>query len=83
VEKLLWWRSFCGGEAFVSIVIGKVMLSTPETSAENFLHVIVTASIELYVEHSIDSQLEHFKLCGMTTVFDVVGNSYRLHQAKF
>jgi hypothetical protein len=69
------------GEAFVSIVIGKVMLSTPETSVESFLHAMVTASSELDVEHSIDSRLEHFKLCGMTTVFDVVGHSYRLHQA--
>jgi hypothetical protein len=42
---------------------------------------MVTASSELNVEHSIDSRLEQFKLCGMTTVFDVVGHSYRLHQA--
>jgi hypothetical protein len=70
------------GEAFVSIEIGKVMLSTPETALENFLHAMVTASSELDVEHSIDSRLEHFKLCEMTTVFDVVGNSYLLHQAN-
>jgi hypothetical protein len=43
---------------------------------------MVTASSELDVEHFIDSRLEHFKLCGTTTVFDVVGNSYRLHQAN-
>jgi hypothetical protein len=40
-----------------------------------------SASSEPDVEHSMDSRLERFKLCGMTTVFDVVGHSYRLHQA--
>jgi threonine dehydrogenase-like Zn-dependent dehydrogenase len=58
-----------GGEALVSIVIG------------NFLHAMATASSDSDVEHSIDSRLELFKLCGTTTVFDVVGHSYRLHQA--
>jgi hypothetical protein len=67
---------------FVSIAIGKVMLSTPKTAVENFLHAMDTASSELDVEHSIDSRLEHFKLCGMTTVFDVVAHSYCLHQAN-
>jgi hypothetical protein len=62
-------RCIIRGEAFVSIVIGKVMLSTPETAVENFLHAMVTAGSELDVEHSIDSRLEHYKLCGMTTVF--------------
>jgi hypothetical protein len=61
-------RIICG-EALVSIVIG------------NFLHAMATASSEPDVEHSIDSRLELFKFCGMTTVSDVVGNSYRLHQA--
>jgi hypothetical protein len=42
---------------------------------------MVTASSETDVEHSIDSLLELFKLCGTTTVFNVVGHSYRLHQA--
>jgi hypothetical protein len=69
-------------EALVSIVIGKVMLSTPETAVNNFLHAMDTASSEHDVDHSIDSRLELFKLCGMTTVFDVVGHSYRLHQAN-
>jgi hypothetical protein len=64
------------------IDIGKVMLSTPETAVENFLHAMVTASSEQNVEHSIDSRLEHFKLCGITTVFDVVENSYRFYQAR-
>jgi hypothetical protein len=41
-----------------------------------------TASSESDGEHSIDSRFELFKLCGMTTVFDVVGHSYRLHQAN-
>jgi hypothetical protein len=57
------------GEALVSIVIGKVILSTPESRESDF-------------NHSIESRLERFKLCGMTTVFDVVGHSYRLHQAN-
>jgi hypothetical protein len=70
------------GEALVSIVIGKVMLSTPETAVESFLHVMAMASSEPNVEHSIDSRLELFKVCGMTTVSDVVGHSYRLHQAN-
>jgi hypothetical protein len=43
---------------------------------------MVAASSELDVDHSIDSRLEHFKLCGTTEVFDVVGNSYRWHQAN-
>jgi hypothetical protein len=75
-------RCITCGEAFVSIVIGKVMLSTPETAFENFLHAMATASNEPDVKHSIDSELELFKLCGMTTVFDAVGHSYRLHQAS-
>jgi hypothetical protein len=70
------------GEALVSMVFGKVMMSSPKTSAENFLHAMVTASSELDVEHFIDSRLAHFKLCGMTTVFDVVAHCYRLHQAN-
>jgi hypothetical protein len=65
-----------------SLAIGKVMTSTPETAAKKLLHAMATASSEPDVEHSVDSQLEHFKLCGMTTVFDVVGHSYRLHQAN-
>jgi hypothetical protein len=64
-------RIICG-EALVSMVFGKVMMSIPETSHENVLHVMVTASSELDVDHSIDSLLEQFKLCGTTTVFDVV-----------
>jgi hypothetical protein len=63
------------GEALVSIVIGK--LSTPETAVENFLHAMATASSESDVEHSIDSRLERFKLCVMTTVLDVVGHNYK------
>jgi hypothetical protein len=74
-------RCIICGDAFVSIVIGKVMLSTPETAVENFLHAMATTSSELNVELFIDSRLEHLKLCGMTTVFDVVRNRYRLHQA--
>jgi hypothetical protein len=73
-------RIICG-EALVSIVIGKVMMSMPETAVENFLRAMATASSEPDVKHSIDSRLELFKLCGMTTVFDVVGHRYRLHQA--
>jgi hypothetical protein len=75
-------RCIICGEAFVSSVIGKVMLSTPETAAKSFLHSMATATNEPDVEHSIDSRLELFKLCGMTTVFDVVAHSYRLHQAN-
>jgi hypothetical protein len=41
-----------------------------------------TASSELDVEHFFDSRFEHIKLCGMTTVFDVVGNRYCLQQAN-
>jgi hypothetical protein len=70
------------GEALVSMVFGKVMMSTPKTAAKNFLHAMATASSEPDVEHSIDSRLELFKLCGMTTVFDVVAHRYRLHQAS-
>jgi hypothetical protein len=73
-------RIICG-EALVSKVFGKVLMSTPETAFKNFLHAMDTESSEPDVEQSIDSQLELFKLCGMTTVFDVVGHSYRLHQA--
>jgi hypothetical protein len=44
---------------------------------------MATASSEPDVEHSIDSRLELFKLCRITTVFDVVdAHSYRLHQAN-
>jgi hypothetical protein len=71
-------RIICG-EPLVSIVISKVMMSTPKTSVEKFLHAMATASD---VEHSIDSRLELLELCGMTTVFDVVGHSYSLHQGK-
>jgi hypothetical protein len=46
-------RIICG-EALVSIVIGKVMLSTPEIAVENFLYAMATASSEPNVEHSID-----------------------------
>jgi hypothetical protein len=55
-------RMICG-EALVSMVFCKVMMSTLETSAKNVLHVLVTASSELDVDHSVDSRLEHFKLC--------------------
>jgi hypothetical protein len=74
-------RIICG-EALVSMVIDKGMMSTPKTAVENFLHAMATASSEPDVEHSIDSLSERFKLCGMTRVFDVVGHSYRLHQAN-
>jgi hypothetical protein len=70
-------------EAFVSIVIDKVMLSTPKTVFKNFLHAMDTASSESDVEHSIDSRLELFTLCEMTIFFDVVGHRYRLHQANY
>jgi hypothetical protein len=66
-------RIICG-EALVSIVIGKVMLRTPKTAVKNFLHSMAMESLEPDVEHSIDSRLELFKLCGMTTVSDVVGH---------
>jgi hypothetical protein len=66
----------------VSMVFGKVMMNTPETSFTNFLHAMATASSKPDVEHSIDSRLELFKLCGMTMVFDFVGHSYHLHQAN-
>jgi hypothetical protein len=58
------------------------MLSTPKTVIKNFLHAMATASREPDVEQSIDSRLERFKLCGMTTVFGVVGHRYRLHQVN-
>jgi hypothetical protein len=64
-------RIICG-EALVSLVSGKVMMNTPETSAENVPHAMVTASSELDVDHSIDSRLEHFKMCGTTTVLVVL-----------
>jgi hypothetical protein len=73
-------RIICG-EALVSIVIGKVMMRTPKTAVENFLHAMATVS-KPDVEHHIDSRLEFLKLCGMTTFFDVVAHSYRLHQAN-
>jgi hypothetical protein len=76
-------RIICG-EALVSIVIGKVMMSTPEKAVENFLHAMATASSDTDVEHynNIDSRLELFKLCGMTAVVDVFAHSYRLHLAN-
>jgi hypothetical protein len=74
-------RIICG-EDLVSIVISKVMMSKPKTAVEIFLHAMVTASSEPDVEHHIDSRLKLFKLCGMTTVFDVVAHSYRLHQTN-
>jgi hypothetical protein len=43
------------GEALVSMVFGKVMMSTPKTAAKDFLHAMATASSEPDVEHSIDS----------------------------
>jgi hypothetical protein len=64
-------RIICG-EALVSMVFDKVMMNTPETAFTNFLHAMATAISEPDVEHSIDSRLELFKLCGMTTVFDFV-----------
>jgi hypothetical protein len=66
----------------VSMVFGKVMMSTPEIAVTNVLHAMATASSEPDVEHSIDSRSKLFKLCGMTTVFDVVAHCYRLHQAN-
>jgi hypothetical protein len=51
-----------------------------KAAVKNFLHALATASSETDVEHSIDSRLELFKLCGMTTVFDVVAHIYCLHQ---
>jgi hypothetical protein len=76
--------NFCSifGESLVSMVIGKVMMRTTETAVENFLHTMAMESSKPDVEHHIDSQLELFNLCGMTTVFDVVAHSYRLHQAN-
>jgi hypothetical protein len=50
-------RRIIYGEALVSMVIGKVMLSTPETAVKNFLHAVATSSSEPDVELSIDSQL--------------------------
>jgi hypothetical protein len=47
-------RIICG-EALVSMVIGKFMISTPETAVEKFLHAMATASSEPDVEHCIDS----------------------------
>jgi hypothetical protein len=43
---------------------------------------MATASSKPDVEHHFDSRLEVSKLCGMTTVLDVVAHSYRLHQAN-
>jgi hypothetical protein len=74
-------RIICG-EALVSMVFGKVMMSKPKTAVKNFLNAMATASIEPDVEHFIDSRLELFKLCVMTKVFDVVAHNYRLHQAN-
>jgi hypothetical protein len=67
-------------EAPLSMVFGKVIMSKPKTAVTNFLYAMATASSEPDVEHSIDSRLELFKLCGMTTVFDVVAHGYRLYQ---
>jgi hypothetical protein len=50
-------RRIIYGEALVSMVIGKAMMSTPKTAVENFLHAMVTASSEPDVEHSIYSRL--------------------------
>jgi hypothetical protein len=46
-------RRIIYGEALVPMVIGKVMLSTPETAVKNFLHAMATASSVRNVEHSI------------------------------
>jgi hypothetical protein len=50
-------RCIICGEALVSTVIGKVMLSTSETAAKSFLHSMATASKE--------PDVKIFKLCGM------------------
>jgi hypothetical protein len=44
-------RRIIFGEALVSMVVGKVMMSTPKTAVDNFLHAMATASSEPYVEH--------------------------------
>jgi hypothetical protein len=74
-------RIICG-QSLVSMVVGKVLMSTPETAVENFLHVMGEASSEPDVEHYADSRFELLKLCGMKTVVDIVARSYRLHQAN-
>ena len=75
-------RIICG-ESLVSLVIRHVLMSTPETAVENFLHAMTEASSEPDVEHYVDSRSELLKLCGMKTVFDIVARSYRLHQANY
>ena len=69
-------------ESLVSLVIGNVLMSTPETAVKNFLHAMAEASSELDVDHYVDSISELLKLCGLNTVFDIVACSYRLHQAN-
>jgi hypothetical protein len=44
-------RHIIYGESLMSRVIGKVMLSTPETAFKNFLHAMATVSSEPDVEH--------------------------------
>ena len=44
------------GESLVSMVIGKVLMSTPETEVENLLNVMVEASNELDVVYFVDSR---------------------------
>ena len=58
-------RRIIRGEALVSMVIGKVIISTPETAVENFLQVMAEASSEPDVAHYINSRSELLKLCGM------------------
>ena len=69
-------------ESLVSLIKRHILMSTPETAVENFLHAMTKATSEPDVEHYIDSRLELIKLCGMKTVCDIVARSYRLHQAN-
>ena len=74
-------RIICG-ESLVSLVIGNVLISTPETAVKNFLRAMAEASSEPDVDHYVDSRSELLKLCGLNKVFDIVARSYRLHQAN-
>ena len=74
-------RIICG-ESLMSLVVSKVLMSTPETALENFLHVMAEGSSEPDVEYYVNSRSELLKVCGLKTVFDIVARGYRLHQAN-
>ena len=69
------------GDSLVSLVLSKLMVSTPATAVQNFLRPIGEASSQTDVENYVESRLELVRLCSMTTVLDIVAHSRRLVDA--